>query len=241
MSRHKHSPLIWVALLVAAAVVSALLLALFAPAERAGAMASVVVATASVTAALTALRLSRESLTRTDRQLALTRRAAVLSRYPLLLPIHQAVAYPESTGSLAHHPPTEERFRLTTTSAGTYAFLADVGDRYTIPIDNAGEGPALRITGRLWRHDGRCGELASPTVLGAGKIMVATAALTCSRELPPRFAEVLAAGNIEFALELTYFDVFGHELDVRAIFDVRGIGAWQHLEHPAIETTTDHT
>lgn len=234
--------LVWVGLLVALAIAGALMLALFAPAERAGAIANVVAAVASASAALTALHLSREALKRTDRQLALTRRAAVLSRYPLLLPIHQAVAYPESTGALASHPPARERFRLNPPSAGTYAFLADTKDRLVIPVENAGEGPALRISGLLWRHDGRCGGVVGPTVLGAGKVMVATATLTQTRRLPERFADAVKAvvdgfreGDPFYVLEMVYSDVFGNELSAWAVFDTSGPGAWRHVGVPVVE------
>jgi hypothetical protein len=237
--------LVWAALTVGVAIGGALGFALLGPAGRAGAVASVLAALASTTAALTALYLSREALTRTDRQLALTRRATVLGRYPLLLPVHQSVEFPGSTGALAQHPPALDRFRLTPPAAGSYAFLQDVGERFVIPVENVGEGPALRVRGRLWRDDGHNGLAVGPTALGAGRLMVMTAVLLDTGPVPNQFTQALdaVAGADRSAagfywLELAYTDVFANELGVWAFFDPRGVGTWRYVTPPTVESSS---
>ena len=234
--------------LAASAIGAALWFALTGPDTRAGAITGALSALASTAAALTALYLSREALARTDRQLINAQRATVLSRYPLLLPVHQSVAFPDSTGNLAAHPPTQERFKLAPPNSGSYAFLADTSDRFVIPVENAGEGPALQVTGDLWRNDGRRGELIGPTALGAGKVAVMTARLGVDvQKLPAQFAEAVAAisgpdssagSQVFYWLELSYIDVFSNRLSAWALFDTRGLGAWRHVTGPMIEATT---
>ena len=170
----------WLGLIGAVVLVAvglALWFALAGPTGRAGAVAGALAAAASTVAALAAIYLSKEALARTDRQLASSFRATVLSRYPLLLPIHQSVSFPDSGGNIAAHPPSEERFRLSSAQSASYAFVADTKDGFIIPIENVGEGPALGIVGRLWRSDGCVAELVGPSALGAGRVAVMTALL----------------------------------------------------------------
>jgi hypothetical protein len=220
---------------VAVAVGTALLFALTGPPARAGAVAGALAAAASTAAALTAIYLSTRSLARTDQQLESTRRTTVLSRYPLLLPVHQSVVFPSSAGRLATHPPTEDRFELSSTVTGSYAFVADTSDRYVIPIENVGEGPALRIAGRLWRNDGTVGEVAGPSVLGAGRLAIMSATLCpADADAPAGFHAAIIAvdgplGSTFFWLDLSYQDVFGNQVGARALFDSRGLGTWRHL------------
>jgi hypothetical protein len=211
------------------------------PADRASSVAGALAAAASTLAALAAIYLSREALARTDRQMAASERATVLSLYPLLLPIHQSVAFPESGGMLALHPPAEERFALESANLGCYAFVADTNERFIIPVENAGEGPALRITGRLWRSDGAAGEVIGPSALGAGRIAIMTARLRPDQSgLPGVFQEaIVAIGEPEhgpyFWLDLSYTDVFQNTLGACALFDPRGVGGWRHNQSPRIE------
>ena len=164
-----------------AAWVAALYFAVEGPVDRAGVMASTLVALASASAALTALHISREGLSRTDQQLANARRALVLSRYPILVPVHQAVAFPETSGTLAQHPPSVERFRISGAVAGTYAFLQDTNARYFLPVENAGEGPALEVSGALWSSDGRRADLQGASMISKGRTLVLTGSLMESR------------------------------------------------------------
>lgn len=227
--------------LVAAALGAALWFAVTGPSTRAGAIASALSAVGSAAAALTALYLSRESLARTDRQLASVRRAMVLGRYPLLLPLHQSVTFPDATGNLAAHPPTQERFQLNPGSSGSYAFLADTNDRFIIPLENAGEGPALRVTGSLWRSDGRWGRLVGPTALSAGSVGIMTARLgAVAQQLPSSFADAIQSigqprEQPYYWLEVCYVDVFSNRLGALNLFDPRGLGSWQQFEGPAVE------
>jgi hypothetical protein len=209
--------------------------AAFGPADRAGAVASALVALASSAAALTALYISREGLARTDLQLANARLAIVLSRYPVLVPLHQSVVFPETSGLVAHHPPSVERFRLTGAAAGTYAFIQDTNDRYLLPVENAGEGPALEITGRLWSADGRHADLQGASMIGKGRTAVYRGLLAPAgaRQLPvpERLAECRAEPGAPpgFLLELTCTDVFGNAFTASAVFDPAGVGAWRAL------------
>ncbi|WP_380719407.1 hypothetical protein [Saccharothrix hoggarensis] len=227
--------------MVVAAIGAAVWFAARGPDGRAGAVVGALSALASATAALTALHLSREALARTDRQLAHARRTLVISRHPLLLPVHQSVSFPDFSGNLAAHPPTRERFVLTPPAVGSYAFVEDTGDRFLIPVENAGEGPALRVAGRLWRSDGRNGPLVGPTVLGAGKVAVFTARLGSDTSgLPAAFEEAVKAlggspRTVFYWLEVSYVDVFSTPLRADAFFDPRDLGAWHHVAIPAIE------
>jgi hypothetical protein len=219
---------------VALAVGAALWFAAAGPAARAGAVASAFAATASTAAALTAIYLTTRALARTDQQLAAARQALVLSRYPLLLPIHQSVAFPDSTGRIAAHPPTEDRFPLTSPAAGAYAFVADTPGRYIVPIENVGEGPALKVSGRLWRSDGTMGEVVGPSALGAGKVAILTATVHPATDgLPAAFGALIRTGVpgacAYFWLDLTYSDVFGNGLEAQALFDPIGLGSWRHV------------
>ena len=228
-----------VAVFIAATALTALLVALLGPAARANGIADAVAAVAATGAALTAIYLSREALARTDRQLADAWRVTVLSRYPLLLPIHQSVTFPESAGTINAHPPTEDRFRLDSPNPGAYAFVADSRDRFVIPVENAGEGPALSIAGRLWCSDGAAAEVDGPSALGAGRVAIMTARLRNAGQAIPRpFDEALGGlGNREtvyFWLELSYDDVFGNALGSSALFDPRGLGAWRYIDKPKI-------
>jgi hypothetical protein len=239
----RSSRLVLIAALVASgvAITAAMWFAVRGPEDRSGAIANVLSAVASATLALTALQLSREALVRTDEQLVHTRRTIVLSRHPLLLPVHQSVSFPNSSGSLAAHPPTVERFALRPPVTGSYAFVEDVRNRFLIPVENAGEGPALQITGWLWRVDGCCGALIGPTVLGAGTLTIFTAKLNADRDILPTAFDraVAAAGGVRrtdfFWLEMTYVDAFANPLRAEALFDPRELGAWRHVAIPAIE------
>jgi hypothetical protein len=222
-------------------VIAALAFAFVGPSGRTDAVSGALAAVASTGTALVAVYLSVQALRRTDDQLASAWQATVLSRYPLLLPIHQSVAFPDSAGVIARHPPTEDRFRLDAPHLGSYAFVADTRDHFVVPVENAGEGPALRISGKLWRGDGALGALAGPSVLGAGRVAVMTADLRgVGTAIPDAFAAAIAScggspGVAYYWLDLSYVDVFGNALGASALFDPRGLGAWQHTHGPRIE------
>jgi hypothetical protein len=185
--------------------------------------------------ALTAVYLSTQTLARTDRQLAANQRAIVLSRYPLLLPIHQSVVFPQSGGGLAHHPPAEERYVLMSAPASGYAFVADTKDRFLVPVENVGEGPAIRVRGSLWCSDRRWGVLIGPVAVGAGQTAVMVASLATSvDQLPDGFRTQLDAApelnpNGVYWLELEYADVFLNTRKGAAFFDPTGVGAWRYV------------
>jgi hypothetical protein len=229
-----------VAVVVVVAVGAAVWFAVRGPDGRAGAVAGALSAIASTTAALTALYLSREALARTDRQLAHARRALVLSRHPLLLPVHQSVSFPGSSGNIAAHPPTRERFALAPPSVGSYAFVEDTGDRFLIPVENSGEGPALQVAGRLWRSDGHSGPLVGPTVLGVSKVGIFVARLGGDAGRPPpafdRAVKALSGRPqaLFYWLEMSYVDVFSTPLRGEALFDPRDLGAWHCVTIPAV-------
>ncbi len=231
-----------VAVVVIAAIGAALFFALKGPDARAGAIAGALSAAASAMAALTALHLSREALSRTDQQLAHARLVMTLSRRPLLLPVHQSVSYPDSSGRLAAHPPTADRFMLRPPDVGSYAFVADTNDTLLLPIENSGEGPAIRVVGGLWHRSGRKGSLVGPTVIGAGKSAIFTVRLGAPiDDLPTAFLEAVGGvgrgeGHDFYWLELTYDDVFGNSLSGWAFFDPRGLGAW-HVVASANQVT----
>jgi hypothetical protein len=233
--------LVLAACAVLTVVIAALVFAFLGPSGRTDAVSGALAAVASTGTALVAVYLSVEALRRTDDQLAAAWQATVLSRYPLLLPVHQSVAFPESAGVIARHPPTEDRFRLDAPYLGSYAFVADTRDRFVIPVENAGEGPALRVSGELWRSDGALGALAGPSVLGAGRMAVMTAELRGGGPaLPDAFAAgIRSCGESEgvtyYWLNLSYVDVFGNALQACALFDPRGLGAWHHTHGPRIE------
>ncbi|MET8349038.1 hypothetical protein [Micromonospora sp. NPDC005206] len=204
------------------------------PTQQAAAVAGSFAAIASTIGVLAAIHLSRQALSRTDRQLAETRRSLVLSRYPLLLPIHQSVAFPDSGGMLAQHPPAQERFALTSAPAPAYAFLAIAKDRFLMPVENVGEGPALRIRGTLWCSDGRNGPVAGVPVLGVGRTGVMAAVIRADgRPLPEALRSMTArdAGpSIAYWLDLEYVDVFANPRRTTALFDPRGLGAWHYVQ-----------
>ena len=158
-ARWRVSALTLAASVIGAGVIGALVFAFTGPSGRTDAVSGALAAMASTGTALVAVYLSLQALHRTDDQLAGAWRATVLSRYPLLLPIHQSVTFPDSAGILADHPPTQDRYRLAPPQLGSYAFVADTKDRFVIPVENAGEGPALRISGKLWRSDGAQGDV----------------------------------------------------------------------------------
>ncbi len=228
------------AVFIVAAALAALLVALLGPAGRANGVANAIAAIAASGAALAAIYLSKEALARTDRQLADAWRVTVLSRYPLLLPIHQSVTFPDSAGTINAHPPTEDRFRLDSPFLGSYAFVADTRDRFVIPVENTGEGPALRVAGRLWRNDGAVGDVDGPSALGAGRVAIMTARLhDGGQTIPEHFDEALTdlgnhRGMVYFWLNLSYIDVFGNVLGSSALFDPRGLGVWRYIDEPKI-------
>jgi hypothetical protein len=206
--------------------------AAFGPANRAAAVGSALVALASAAAALTALYISGEGLLRTDEQLTNAHRALVLSRYPILVPMHQSVGYAENSGLLAHHPPSADRFRLTGTSVATYAFIQDTNDRYLLPVENSGEGPALEVSGALWASDGRRAELRGASMIGRGRTIILSGTLAATAApAPERLAECQAGPGTApgFLIELTYVDVFGNLFTASAVFDPGGVGAWRKL------------
>ncbi|MBF6302057.1 hypothetical protein IU459_31600 [Nocardia amamiensis] len=232
-SRSRGPRLGLIAIAVMTAIGAALWFALRGPDARAGAIAGALSALASTTAALTALHLSRAALSRTDQQLAHARLVTMLSRHPLLLPVHQSVSFPDSAGNLAAHPPTTDRFKLSPPRPGSYAFVADTNDTFLVPIENLGEGPALQVRGTLWHHSGRHGPLAGPTMVGSGRVAVFIARVSAETlELPPKFREAIrSAGSPKtcdlFWLETSYADVFANSLGGEALFDSRGVGGWQ--------------
>ena len=206
--------------------------AVFGPADRAGSVAAALVALASSSAALTALYISREGLARTDLQLENARLAIVLSRYPILVPVHQSVVFPETSGVVAHHPPSVQRFRMTGAAAGTFAFIQDTNDRYLLPVENAGEGPALEVTGSLWSADGRHAALHGASMIGKGRTAVLAGTLAApARKAPERLSECQAEPGAppRFLVELAYTDVFRNEFTASAVFDSAGVGAWRAL------------
>jgi hypothetical protein len=225
----------------AAVAIGAFVFALTGPSGRTDAVSGALAAIASTGTALVAVYLSVQALRRTDIQLASARQTTMLSRYPLLLPIHQSVAFPESTGILADHPPTEGRFRLDSPYVGSFAFVTDIRDRFVIPVENAGEGPALQITGKLWRSDGGLGAVIGPTVLAARSMAVMTANLRSDGlALPDAFGEAIKAcgdfpGGAYYWLDLSYVDVFGNMFGMCALFDPRGLGGWHHAHGPRID------
>jgi hypothetical protein len=229
------------AAVIGAVVVGALVFAFTGPSGRTDAVSGALAAMASTGTALVAVSLSVQALRRTDDQLASAWRATVLSRYPLLLPIHQTVTFPDSAGTIADHPPTVERYRLDPPNLGSYAFVANTKNRFMIPVENAGEGPALRISGKLWRSDGAQGDVVGPSVLGAGRIAIMTASLrNDGLAIPAAFGEVIGScgdtpGIVYYWLNLSYLDVFGNTLGACALFDPRGLGAWHHTYGPQIE------
>lgn len=228
----------YVAALAVAAWAGGLCFAFLGPADRAGAVASTLVALASASAALTALYISREGLSRTDRQLANARLALILSRYPILVPVHQSVMIPETSGLVAHHPPSVERFRLTGTAIGTYAFIQDTNDRYLLPVENVGEGPALDVTGTLWSVDGRRADLQGASMISKGRTVILSGALSkTTLSAPARLAECAGKRGAPpgFLVELAYTDLFGNSFTASALFDPRGVGAWRalHVSDPA--------
>ncbi|GAB3345686.1 hypothetical protein GCM10027452_16830 [Micromonospora halotolerans] len=209
---------------------AALVVAFTWRAQRAAAVAGSFAAIASTIGVLAAIYLSRQALSRTDRQLTETRRALVLSRYPLLLPVHQSVAFPDSGGMLAQHPPAQERFALTSAPAPAYAFLAVAKDRFLIPVENVGEGPALRVRGTLWCSDGRNGAVDGVAALGAGRTGVMAAVIRADgRPLPEAFRSFSEHDGVTYWLDLEYADVFAYPRRTVALFDPRGIGAWHYV------------
>jgi hypothetical protein len=230
-----------VSVFIGCAALTALLIALLGPAGRADGIADATAAIAATGAALAAIYLSREALARTDRQLADAWQVTVLSRYPLLLPLHQSVTFPDSAGTISAHPPTEDRFRLDSPRVGSYAFVADTRDRFMIPVENAGEGPALRVAGRLWRSDGAAGNVDGPSALGAGHVAIMTTLLCPPGQTVPEDFGVALCGlpdprpeALYYWLELSYIDVFGNSLGASALFDPSGLGAWRYIDKPRI-------
>jgi hypothetical protein len=222
----------YVVVLVIAAWAAGLGFAAFGPSGRAAAVASALVALSSAVAALTALYISREGLSRTDAQLANAHRTLVLSRYPILVPVHQSVEYPANSGQVGPHPPSDKPFRLTGSSIGTYAFIQQTNDRYLLPVENSGEGPALEISGTLWSTDGRRAELQGTSTIARGRTVVLSGTLTASTApAPERLAECQAGPGASpgFLVEIAYVDVFGHAFTASAVFDASGVGAWRKL------------
>lgn len=214
------------------AAVAAVVVAVAGPGQRAAPIVGSFAVIASTVGALAAIHLSRQALARTDRQLEETRRSLVLSRYPLLLPVHQAVAFPDSGGMVTHHPPAEDRFALASAPEPAYAFLAITKNRLVVPVENVGEGPALRVSGTLWCSDGRSGPVTGVSALGAGRSGVLAAVLSHDgRPTPERLRAMVARDTgpaIAYQLDLHYVDVFANARRTTALFDPRGRGAWQH-------------
>lgn len=215
------------------AAVAAVVVAVAWPTPRAAPVVGSCAAIASTIGALAAIHLSRQALDRTDRQLEESRRSLVLSRYPLLLPVHQAVAFPDSGGMVAPHPPAEERFALASAPTPAYAFLALTRDRLVIPVENVGAGPALRVSGTLWCSDGRNGALTGVPALAAGHSGVLAAVLRDDGRPVPADLRALVADDggpaVAYQLDLDYVDVFAHARRTTALFDPRGRGAWHQL------------
>ncbi|SCG61062.1 hypothetical protein [Micromonospora humi] len=228
----RHGLTIAGALAVCAAV-AAVVVAVAWPTPRAAPVVGSFAAIASTVGALAAIHLSRQALARTDRQLEESRRSLVLSRYPLLLPVHQAVAFPDTGGMVAPHPPAEERYALASAPAPAYAFLALTKDRLVIPVENVGAGPALRVSGTLWCSDGRSGPVTGVPALAAGHSGVLAAVLREDRRPAPVGLRALVADDggpaVAYQLDLDYVDVFAHARRTSALFDPRGRGAWHHL------------
>lgn len=98
-------------------------------------------------------------------------------------------------------------------------------------MENAGDGPALEITGRLWSADGRHADLLGASMIGRGRTAVLSGTLTADTQpAPDRLSECRAVrGAPRFLVELAYTDVFGNAFTASAIFDPTGTGAWREL------------
>lgn len=237
-TRARRAVLIAVATLAIAAVITALIIAVTSPPRAASAITGVLTASASITAALTALFLSTAALTRSDRQLLAGVRALQASRLPYLAPLHESQMMPGS-GSLMEYPPTEQRLPSMPNSSGIALFLADTRNRFLLPIENVGVGPALNLEGELGCSDGRVGRLTGAAFVAVGsRVTLAAEVHTASTSPPDEVVSMANAfdGRIYYWIELEYEDVFGIQHLSRAIFDSRGIGAWRQLSSPPEDT-----
>jgi hypothetical protein len=223
------------AIIAIALVASALAFAFLGPASRAGAVASVLTAVASLLAALSAIYLSREALARTDSQVAINRRALVLSRFPLLVPLHEPVHYPGGSGQLVAHPPAQDRYVLDPQSSSTFAFLTERDGTCYVPLENVGEGAALGLRGALWCSNGKHCAVRGSSVLGAKQKTTMVGRLeSTNAPLPQAFADHLESLPSDsrvafehFWLSLEYRDVFQNPRESFAVFYPHGVGSWR--------------
>lgn len=218
-----------------ALVASALAFAFLGPAARAGAVASVFTAVASLLAALSAVYLSREALARTDSQVAMSRQALVLSRFPLVVPLHDPIHYPGGSGQLVAHPPAEERYVLDSQTSSTFAFLTERDGTCYVPLGNVGEGAALGLQGTLWCSNGKHCALRGSSVLGAKEKTTMVGRLESTvAPLPQGLVDHLESLPSEsrvaidhFWLSMEYMDVFQNRCQSVAVFSPHGVGSWR--------------
>lgn len=211
----------------------ALALALWGPVERAGAIASVLTATASTSAAICALTLTFAALARTDRQLVASSRNLTLSQYPLLVPVHES-STSSPTGVLARHPPTRDRFGLPSDGNRDRLFLAVANDSYTIGVENIGVGPALDIEGELRRSDGKLGAVEGPSMAAAKQRITLSVVLDLTAPASDFDTAAPLEEGAPYFLELRYVDVFGLPRSSTAVFQPTGLGRWIHLSRDAL-------
>ena len=230
----RRSPLLLVAFAVALLTGGTLIFAMYGPEDRATAIVSAVSAVSATAAALTAVWLGREAIAQAQNQVSEARRATVLSRYPLVLPIHQPLTQTGTGALLSEHPPAEERYVLPSGPEFSRCFVADTRDRFNVPLENVGEGPALELEGTLTRvRDLQCGRLVGVQAMGAGSFAVSTASLTrVRRALPKPLSDYIDShdeliNTDAYCVELAYKDVFGVKRCLAGVFDPRGLGSWQ--------------
>ncbi|MGY0004012.1 hypothetical protein ACW0Q9_08930, partial [Micromonospora sp. I033] len=103
--------------------------------------------------------------------------------------------------------------------------------RFLVPVENVGEGPALRIRGTLWCSDGRNGPVTGVPALGVGRTGVLAVTLRADgRPLPEEFRSMTEHDGVAFWLDLEYADVFANPRRTAALFDSHGRGAWHYVQ-----------
>lgn len=204
-----------------AAAIGALAFAMFGEVERGGVVAGALASVGTLAVASAALYVSHQSVVRSEEQIQESRRALELSYTPVIVPIHNVGGLPAATGTLAKHPPAEERYTLSTPSRTDYAFVEESDGTCFVPIQNVGPGPALRISVRLRGPQGSVGNALNRSALVAGG--VAQLSLRLSDKV--RW-EGGASFDRAYALEIECEDVFGRTHLTSAHFETAGTGAW---------------